>query len=301
VWENEEEEEGGKGGDDHDEGDDGTKSMGGRSMMSHAPSLHPSMAGSVVSMACSEVTIGAGDNTGYWDYLHRKTIKADLGHTCRECKLPFNALNEPITERRGARTSLRYHAECFSGFADPRSQASSSMHTGNLRGTQFEAAPRSKAGSKMRASKVRGVRVAKDRRSVVTIVHYIALNLTSCCSLLHSSPLRSSLSLLPARSPQHFESGGNRRASGGSKIEAFTGGSNGFGDKSSKDNGGGMFPELLGAEVTGGLSLAQLEEHNKRMDREEGKEEEWKHNEGSHGRHGDSDSDSDSNDDMRST
>ena len=41
-----------------------TASMGGRSIISHAPSLHPSMAGSVISMACSEVTIGAGDNTG---------------------------------------------------------------------------------------------------------------------------------------------------------------------------------------------------------------------------------------------
>jgi hypothetical protein len=35
------------------------------------------------------------------------------------------ALNGPqLTERRGARISQRYHAECFSGFADPRSQAS---------------------------------------------------------------------------------------------------------------------------------------------------------------------------------
>ena len=43
---------------------------GGRSTMSKlsrapsvAPSLHPSMAGSVRSMACSEVTVGAGDRT----------------------------------------------------------------------------------------------------------------------------------------------------------------------------------------------------------------------------------------------
>lgn len=47
---------------------------------------------------------------------------------------------------------MRYHAECFSGFADPRSQASSSHHTGKLAGTQFEAAPQRKAGSKMRSS-----------------------------------------------------------------------------------------------------------------------------------------------------
>ena len=97
--------------DEHDTGNDGTKSIGGRSMASHAPSLHPSMAGSVMSQACSEVTIGAGDNTGYWDFCHRKSTKADLGHTCRECKIPFNKLGQPITERRGARTSMRYHAE----------------------------------------------------------------------------------------------------------------------------------------------------------------------------------------------
>jgi hypothetical protein len=51
---------------DGDEVDDD----GGRSTMSKvsrapsvAPSLHPSMAGSVRSMACSEVTVGAGDRT----------------------------------------------------------------------------------------------------------------------------------------------------------------------------------------------------------------------------------------------
>jgi hypothetical protein len=39
----------------------------------------------------------------------------------------------------------------------------------------------------------------------------------------------------------------------------------GFGDKSSKDSAFAL-PEVRGAEVTGGLSMAQLEEHNKRMD-----------------------------------
>ena len=32
----------------------------------------------------------------------------------------------------GARISSRYHAECFSGFADPRSQVSGSHHTYNM-------------------------------------------------------------------------------------------------------------------------------------------------------------------------
>ena len=26
----------------------------------------------------------------------------DLGHTCRECRMPFSAIGEPLTERRGA-------------------------------------------------------------------------------------------------------------------------------------------------------------------------------------------------------
>ena len=45
--------------------------------------------------------------TGYWDYQHRECTKKDLGHTCRECRRPFNRIGEPLTERRGARTSSR--------------------------------------------------------------------------------------------------------------------------------------------------------------------------------------------------
>ena len=125
------------------------KSIGTRTTYSTAPSLHPSVR-SAYSMGCSETTIGAGDNTSYWDFQHRAATMKDLGHTCRECKEKFTRIGEPLTERRGARTSLRYHAECFSGFADPRSQASSSAHIGALAGTQLKAAPLHKAGSKMR-------------------------------------------------------------------------------------------------------------------------------------------------------
>lgn len=121
------------------------------STFSHGPSVHPSVrSGYAVSIACAESTIGAGDNTKYWDYQHRSAEIRDLGHSCRECRGPFSRLGEPITERRGARTSMRYHANCFSGFADPRSQANSSMHVGNLAGTQMAAAPIDKAGNKMR-------------------------------------------------------------------------------------------------------------------------------------------------------
>jgi hypothetical protein len=124
--------------------DDGASAATG---VSRAPSLHPSVA---VSEACSESTIGAGDDTEYWDFQHRTSTKKDLGHTCRECRLPFRSIGEALTERRGARISSRYHGACFSGFADPRSQNQSSHHRGKLRGTQMEAAPMSKATTKMR-------------------------------------------------------------------------------------------------------------------------------------------------------
>ena len=122
------------------------------SRFSHAPSLHPSMAGSMMSEACHPETIGAGDDTKYWDFQHRSVEKQDLGHRCRECRMPFTTIGDPLTERRGARVSMRYHAACFSGYADPRSQATSSHHAGRHAGTQLEAAPGAKAGSKMRTS-----------------------------------------------------------------------------------------------------------------------------------------------------
>jgi len=142
---------------DGEEGEDGgaevrDSASAAGSVASKAPSLHPSLAGSTFSMACSETTIGAGDETGYWDFQHRKVEQKDLGHRCRECRQPFKTLGEPLTERRGARISTRYHAECFSGFADPRSQVRSSHHEGHLSGTQMQAAPGQKAGSKMRTS-----------------------------------------------------------------------------------------------------------------------------------------------------
>lgn len=196
------------------ENEDG-KSLGGISVFSKAPSLHPSVR-SNVSMACSETTIGAGDRTDYWDFQHRTVVMKDLGHSCRECKGIFSRIGDPITERRGARTSMRYHAECFSGFADPRSQASSSMHVGNLAGTQMDAAPTNKAGSKMRTS-------------------------------------------------AHFAGQRKRSVASHNKINAFLGGSsNGFGAKSCKGREAVTQPK--GAALTGGLSIAQVEEHTRRME-----------------------------------
>mmetsp|Transcript_14 Transcript_14/g.16 ORF Transcript_14/g.16 Transcript_14/m.16 type:complete len:232 (+) Transcript_14:386-1081(+) len=134
---------------DDEEVDDAASMVSGLTTASKPASLHPSMAGTVMSAACSESTIGAGDNTEYWDFQHRSVTAKDLGHTCRECRRPFTSIGDPLTERRGARTSSRYHAECFSGYADPRSQAGSSHNAGKLAGTQLEAAPRAKT-TKMR-------------------------------------------------------------------------------------------------------------------------------------------------------
>jgi len=134
-------------------GGDGDGASVAASVASRAASLHPSLAGSSAarSAACSEATVGAGDATLYWAVKHRVVVAQDLGHTCRECKAPFGSLGAPLTERRGARTSSRYHAACFSGFADPRSQAGSSAHVGALAGTQLAAAPSGRT-HKMRTS-----------------------------------------------------------------------------------------------------------------------------------------------------
>lgn len=48
------------------------------------------------------------------------------GHTCRECRgIIFT--NEPIYVRDGRKIRLFYHRKCYSGGADPRTQASSSF------------------------------------------------------------------------------------------------------------------------------------------------------------------------------
>ena len=134
--------------DNEDEVDQGDDAVSVFSRFSHAPSLHPSMAGSMMSEACHPETIGAGDDTQYWDFQHRAVEKHDLGHRCRECRMPFTSIGDLLTERRGARLSMRYHAACFSGYADPRSQATSSHHVGVLAGSQLDAAPGAKAGGR---------------------------------------------------------------------------------------------------------------------------------------------------------
>ena len=65
----------------------------------------------------------------YWAAAARQAEGRDIGHPCKECKRPFAAVGAPLVVRRGGRIELRYHAACFSGDADPRTQAASSFHT----------------------------------------------------------------------------------------------------------------------------------------------------------------------------
>ena len=244
--------DGNGGGDANDDGASVAPSIA----ASVAPSLHPSMAGSTVSRACSEVTIGAGDDTGYWDFCHRTATKKDLGHTCRECKRPFSRIGEALTERRGARTSSRYHAECFSGFADPRSQAGSSFHEGRLAGSQLSAAPQLKAGSKMRVSRhFDGGSDSRYRRQQQR----------------------------GAQGPQGGSLG---------KISAFSGG-NGFGARSGKNRGGaqpgpggegfgGLEHDLSGFEDL--LITEGKEDEEKAQDEDEDEDERGAHRDGGAGK-----------------
>lgn len=98
----------------------------------HAPRPKPPQrSASTVSAA----SVGAGDSTLYWDFLHRTVAKNDLGHVCRECRKPFTQLGAELVERRGARLALRYHKECFSGLADPRSQPQGPFQSGKWAGS----------------------------------------------------------------------------------------------------------------------------------------------------------------------
>jgi hypothetical protein len=144
----------------------------------------------------------------------------DLGHACRECRRPFITLGEPLTERRGARISSRYHAECFSGFADPRSQVQSSHHSGHLAGTQIDAAPAQKATSKMRTA---------TRNSVSLVLVWLS-SWPRHCRVLRNLCDLSHCTYLGAGTGSHFASKGL----GGKHGAAMGMGSNGFGSKSSK-------------------------------------------------------------------
>jgi hypothetical protein len=78
-------------------------------------------------MATPAAVPAGASTTLYWKSQKRKTLARDIGHKCRECGAPFAKVGDGLVMRRGGRIELRYHAACFSGSDDPRSQPSSSF------------------------------------------------------------------------------------------------------------------------------------------------------------------------------
>eukprot|EP01084_Bolivina_argentea_P101048 181234_1 len=93
-----------------------------------------------------------GEDTRYWEWKVRKCRRDDLWNTCRECKQPFTKLGENLSIRRGGRIELRYHEGCFSGIADPRSQAGSTANKGKYAAALSKTAAPRLPYSKMRTS-----------------------------------------------------------------------------------------------------------------------------------------------------
>lgn len=72
--------------------------------------------------------------------------------TCRECRAIIT-VGAPIVARDGRKIRLVYHASCFSGSADPRTQTSSSFNQGRLPSRSFaDAAPATKGYGKWSTS-----------------------------------------------------------------------------------------------------------------------------------------------------
>jgi len=222
---------------------------------SHAPSLHPSSV-SGMSEACHPETIGAGDMTQYWDFQHREAQRNDLGHKCRECRMPFTMIGEPITERRGARVSMRYHAECYSGYADPRSQLSSSHHQGTLKGTQLPAAP---AGP---FAKMRTAAHFEGQRALRSIVESISEEAEAPGNATegHRSGAIAGRQRDAARGTTFRGGGGGGGKQGGLGLGM---GGNGFGAKSSRLVQPLERVAASGAEASDGLTEAQLCAHER--------------------------------------
>jgi hypothetical protein len=94
-------------------------------MASNAPVPPPS--GDVTKSTESEPTPPQQANTrgqvkstsGYWTLSSGRAIRS--GWSCRECHRLI-AFNDPIIARDGRRLRLMYHASCYSGDPDPRSQ-----------------------------------------------------------------------------------------------------------------------------------------------------------------------------------
>ena len=231
---------------------------------SHAPSLHPSSV-SGMSEACHPETIGAGDMTQYWDFQHREAQRNDLGHKCRECRMPFTTIGEPITERRGARVSMRYHAECYSGYADPRSQLSSSHHQGTLKGTQLPAAPAGPFAKMRTAAHFEGQRAL---RSLVESISEEAEAPGNAAESHRSGAIagRQRDGGGAAVRGTTFRDGGNGGGGNGGGKQGGLGlgmGGNGFGAKSSRLVQPLERVAAAGAEAADGLTEAQLCAHER--------------------------------------
>ncbi|KAI8920279.1 hypothetical protein DFJ77DRAFT_451991 [Powellomyces hirtus] len=65
-----------------------------------------------------------GQAMEYWTVSEGKAIKTQ---TCRECRGTIHK-DEDVKVRDGRKIRLFYHPTCFSGSADPRTQARSSFH-----------------------------------------------------------------------------------------------------------------------------------------------------------------------------
>ena len=76
---------------------------------------------------------------------------ADRIYMCRECKEIIHR-GSKIACRDGRKIRLTYHAECFSGESDPRTQLTSSFTEQRYRGAVTAAAPDTKGSGKWSTS-----------------------------------------------------------------------------------------------------------------------------------------------------
>lgn len=72
----------------------------GRRRASSPSTAHSSLPDVLMPSSASGTFFGSFDDSRYWDYAFRFTLKGDMGHHCRECKRPFSVLNEAIAVRR---------------------------------------------------------------------------------------------------------------------------------------------------------------------------------------------------------
>lgn len=146
----------------------------------------------------------------------------------------------------------QYHAECFSGFADPRSQAASSHHVGRLAGTQLQAAPTAKAASKMRTAAHFDHSVPSAKPPSTGGARGRGRGRARGGAGTSSRRARDAGS--GAHAPQ------DRMSGAAGKIAGF--GTNSFGARSAKGRGAHPAPAAARGD---GLTEARLREHTRRM------------------------------------